>query len=152
MDRTTATTELLALIGSIKRMMHGRTYTCLDGEMITSSQLSMLFTLNQLGPITAQNLAKQLALTPGAVSQTIDALRARGYVERTARTDDRRVSDLKLSSNGLEQLEAIERERHGFIMDIVHDLSDEELSLLVQAHHKIFRAMQTKLKATDTKG
>ncbi len=149
MHRTEALTELMSTVSSIKRSFHGQTYQCSDGSLLTSGQLGLLFAIKHHGPISAQDLAARLSLTPGAVSQLVESLVESGYLTRTPRFDDRRIFDLTLSENGSEKVASIEKERHAIINQATSDLSEAELTQLVNAMQKILCAMQNEVKSTE---
>lgn len=134
--------EVISLLAGVKRSMQGRTYHCKDGSSLTSGQLSMLFTLKQHGPISAQEIATRLAMSPGAVSQLVESLSESNYIVRTPRTSDRRVIDLELSDTGLQQITSIEHERHIIIREMTDDLSDTELKQLISALQKMLHVLQ----------
>jgi len=151
MERTASITELMSLISSIKRSLQGLTYTCQSGNNLTSGQLGLLFALKHHGPLTGQELAQRLSLTPGAISQLVETLFEIGFITRTPREDDRRILDLSLSPSGAVQVAAIEKERHAIIEKTTANLTDTELHLLVSAHQKILHALQNEMKITDRK-
>ncbi len=143
MDRTAAITEIISYISSIKRVLYGRTYRCKDGSQLTNSQLGVLFGIKHHEPISAHDLSTHLAITAGAVSQTIDSLLESGLIERTPREDSRRTFNLSLSAAGAQKLSEIEQERYAMIEQTTTGLTDEELSLFVSLLQKILLAVQT---------
>lgn len=146
MNRTETISELMSLISSIKRSLQGRSYPCPDGTSLTSGQLGLLLALKHHAPISAQELASRLSLTPGAISQLVEILTERGYIIRAPHTDDRRIINLSLSQNGASQVTALERKRLAIIEQSTAELSDAELMLLVSAHQKILQALHSELK------
>lgn len=151
MERTHAITELVSAISSIKRSMQGHTYTCIDGTSLTSGQLGLLFAVKHHGPISAQDLAAKLSLTPGAISQLVESLHDGGYLERTARENDRRVFDLTLTKSGAKRVSDIEQKRHAIIDQATAELSDRDLKQLVDSIQKIQFAIQNEVKPTERK-
>ena len=143
MSRTDAVTEIISYMSSIKRALYGRTYSCQDGSRLTNSQLAVLFGIKHHGPISAQDLSTRLAITAGAVSQTVDSLLESGLIERTPREDSRRTFNLSLSAGGAQKLSEIEQERYAMIEQTTTDLTDEELDLFISLLQKILVAVQT---------
>ncbi len=115
MERTELITELVSVFGGIKRSMHGKTYLCENGEQLSIGQLMVLFAIMHHGPISGQELASRLSMTPGGISQLVDSLVAGGFIDRTPKLADRRVHELTLSKQGKQQVGAIERERFAMI-------------------------------------
>ncbi len=143
MNRTDAITEIISYMSSIKRAVYGRAYRCQDGSRLTTSQLGVLFGIKHHEPISAQDLSTHLAITAGAVSQTIDSLLESGLIERTPREDSRRTFNLSLSVGGAQKLSEIEQEHYAMIEQTTTDLTDEELTLFVSLLQKILLAVQT---------
>lgn len=146
MNRTQAITEIITNIGGIKRSLHGQTYRCHDGTTLTSSQLGLLFIIKREGPLSAHALADRLALTAGAISQTVDSLLEGGFITRTPQVDNRRTFDLDLSESGAKRLASIERERYHLIEQATAELTDDELDVFVTSVQKILKALQANHK------
>ncbi|MFI7062257.1 MarR family winged helix-turn-helix transcriptional regulator [Kribbella sp. NPDC050124] len=92
-------------------------------------EFKTLHMLRRGGPpyrATPGELAKQLAMSPAALTNRLDALEKRGFVERNHDRDDRRkvVATLtptghKLWEQGIDRIQQVER-------DLVHNLSVRE--------------------------
>ncbi len=147
-NRTEATAELISAIATIKRSLHGHIYHCADGSELTSGELGLLFVVKKDGPISAQDIAARLAMTPGAVSQIVDKLLDGGYVVRTPRETDRRVLNLTLSERGLRQVADIEHAHHMLIKQMTEAIDDTELAQLIVTLNKM---IQTSQKMNETK-
>ena len=76
--------------------------TC-KAEGISLHHLCVLVTLEQ-GPRTPGEIAKALAITPAAITGQIDALAAKGKVERQDDERDRRRIHIRLTPGGLQLL------------------------------------------------
>jgi DNA-binding MarR family transcriptional regulator len=142
MARSEAITELMTHIGGIKRSLQNHSYSCGDGSSLTSGQLSLLFAIKHHGPISAQDLANRLALTPGAVSQVVDGLLASGYLNRVPRADSRHTLDLSLTPIGATKVTAIEHKRHAIIEQTTEELTDTELQTFASIMQKILLSLQ----------
>ena len=151
MNRTESIIELMTHIGGIKRSLQGQSYACMDGSTLTNGQLSLLFAIKHHGPVSAQDLANRLILTPGAVSQVVDGLLASGYINRTPRADSRRTFNLSLTPTGKKQVTAIERKRHAIIEQTTTELTDTELDAFVSIMQKILTALRNEVKAEGIK-
>lgn len=73
---------------------------------VTVSDLDCLHVLNQNGPATTADLARQVGLTPGAASRMIDRLDAAGCIKRTSDPHDRRRVLIEPTSSGLARIAA----------------------------------------------
>lgn len=69
-------------------------------EGLNSSQWSALMQIRHHIEPTCAVLARDMAHDKGAMTRMIDALEARGWVERTRSPDDRRVVHLSLTEEG----------------------------------------------------
>lgn len=106
---------------------------------VSASDLDCLHVLNQRGPATAAELARQVGLTPGSVSRMIDRLDAAGCVKRTNDPHDRRRVLIEPTSDGLARIAAY---YEGLTVRAHDDLSvfrPEELTALLRfverSHH-----------------
>ncbi len=81
------------------------------GEIrLTRNQLDALFVLaHAAAPVTPGALATALTVTPGAVTQLVDALRGHGLVETAPHPDDGRARIVRLTDAAREQVESFER-------------------------------------------
>jgi DNA-binding MarR family transcriptional regulator len=73
---------------------------------VTASDLDCLHILNQNGPATAADLARQIGLTPGSVSRMIDRLDAAGCIKRISDPHDRRRVLIEPTSGALARITA----------------------------------------------
>ncbi len=71
---------------------------------LTGPQLWAIKVISEFAPIKLSDLARKMYLHPATIVGIIDRLEARGLVERTRSTKDRRVVDLALTSLGSEKV------------------------------------------------
>ncbi|WP_420596406.1 MarR family winged helix-turn-helix transcriptional regulator [Deinococcus sp.] len=77
---------------------------------LTPSSYDVLATLRRSAPaegLSFSRLSELMAITPPAVTKRVDILEARGLVERTAHTHDRRASLVRLTPTGLALVDRI---------------------------------------------
>ncbi len=67
---------------------------------LTAAQWHPLWKLKRDGPSTAQEMAREMDIDAGAMTRLIDRMVAKGLVERTRSSSDRRVVTLALSAAG----------------------------------------------------
>lgn len=91
-------------IGYLMRVCHQLGIAHLDAvfapEELTGVQWSALISIHVGRGTTCAALARDLAHDKGAMTRMIDALEARGWVERCRDEGDRRVVNLSLTSEG----------------------------------------------------
>ena len=77
-----------------------------------------------------QDLPGELGVTKQAVSQTIDALVGRGYLERTVDSDDRRRVALELTERGEEIVDAMARGNEAVDRQLEERVSAEQIAAM----------------------
>jgi DNA-binding MarR family transcriptional regulator len=85
------------------RLAVGRLYRSfrLDGASeLTTAQLTLLASVDRNGPIRLGDLAAQEGLQPSSLTRGVAWLTARGLVERSVSTDDRRATIVVISPAG----------------------------------------------------
>ena len=150
-DRKKYINELLALISSIKRNLRGRTYACDSGYELSGAQLGLLFVVKHNGPLSAQEAAKQLSMSAGAVSQLVDSLVNHGLLERTNNPKDRRLYALSLTKVAIKHTDRIEQERYELFSNATAGMTKKELEVLITVHRKILNILQNETKSKERK-
>lgn len=102
-------------------------------EGITPTQLSALSVIGRSGSITIGDLAAIESVQPPTMSRIVAALEIDGWVERIADPTDRRVSLVRSTSKGIEELDRVRAERNAFLSDRLARLSPEELESVLLA-------------------
>ena len=82
---------------------------------------------------TASEVARELHLTPGSLTATIDRLVKKGYVERIRGNDDRRVIRLGLTKKGRLMYRAHDAFHHKMVEGFLKDTTPEELQVIEKA-------------------
>jgi DNA-binding MarR family transcriptional regulator len=75
-------------------------------KLLSRHQASILDHLDEIDPMTLNDLARHMGVTPATMSLAIDRLERKGFVARTRDTVDRRRVQLRLTSAGLRVREA----------------------------------------------
>lgn len=74
---------------------------------VNRTDLRMIGTLHERGPLTAGQLATSCALSPAATSTAIQRLVRAGHVTRAVDTEDRRRAVVSITTSAVSMLEAI---------------------------------------------
>ena len=82
---------------------------------LTPSQLSVLVTVEQHGPLRLGDLATREVITPPTVTRLVASLQERSLIERVTDPEDGRAALIEVSEAGHALLEEIRRERTAFI-------------------------------------
>lgn len=125
---------------ALGRSLRSGRRTPFHGRVLTGSQLEALFHLaHDPAPVTPSALAAALALTPGAVTQLVDGLRAEGLVESAPHPDDARSRVIRLSAEAAEQVDAFEQELVAHALPTFDALDDAELETLASLLDRVGR-------------
>jgi DNA-binding MarR family transcriptional regulator len=101
---------------------------------VTLSALSILGTLNRLGPIPASRLAAEERLQPQSVTRVLATLEKDGHIARTRSAADRREIIIALTERGRSLLMEDIRARRAWLEDAMEAaLSASERELLFTA-------------------
>ncbi|KRL03038.1 MarR family winged helix-turn-helix transcriptional regulator [Liquorilactobacillus capillatus] len=82
---------------------------------------------------TASQVAKELHLTPGTLTSTIDRLSKKNYVTRIRCSDDRRVVRLGLTKKGRLMYRAHDAFHRMMVRSFLKDLEPEEIETIEKA-------------------
>src|ERR1700712_1767950 len=82
---------------------------------LTPSQLSVLVTVEQHGPLRLGDLAAREVITPPTVTRLVPSLQDSALVKRVTDPEDGRAALIEISELGRSLLEEIRRERTAFI-------------------------------------
>lgn len=99
---------------------------------ITLSVLSVLATLNRLGPVPAIRLAAEERLQPQSLTRILAGLEKDGHIARTRNAADRREMTIALTERGRQLLVEDMRARRAWLeeaMAVALDASERELVL-----------------------
>ena len=100
-----------------RRDFRRRATGCSEVTLSQARVLGCLF-IGSEGEIKVKDIASELGITPGAVSQIVSSLEDSGYLHRVECPDDRRAVMVRLSDSGMEVRRTLDRafDRVGGIM------------------------------------
>jgi DNA-binding MarR family transcriptional regulator len=96
--------------------------------------------------VPVSELADKMRVTPGAVTQFVDALVAKDLISRESDPDDRRVVRLRLTGTAIAQYERLRKEFLASAARAFDVLTDEELHELIRLFSKVNDASGGKQK------
>jgi DNA-binding MarR family transcriptional regulator len=105
--RDDASARLRAAVGRLSRRLRETR----AGTGLTPTQISVLFSVVRLGPLTMTELAEREALNPTMLSRVVAGLCEAGLVARSSDPSDRRVALAAPTAAGRRLRERIQRER-----------------------------------------
>ncbi|HSX42793.1 MAG TPA: MarR family transcriptional regulator [Candidatus Saccharimonadales bacterium] len=144
--RTELIERLFASMDQTKRVMHAQLHAIL-GRMvpISRAQLELLTLIHYARSIRAKDIARQLYMTPGAVSQLAEGLAEQGLIIRRTDEKDRRIQWLEVTQKGESLLQDVEMRRREIMQPIFQELTDEELEVWIIIQQKLVEQFQSAL-------
>lgn len=136
-SREQITRSLFENMSALKRGMHGHLLALNRDSPISRSQLELLFAIQHTQPVNSKQLATQLQMTPGAISQLAESIEQHGYIERRTSESDRRIQFLHVSAKGETLIRGFEKQRRQMMEAVIADLSDEELEVWLRVQTKM---------------
>lgn len=125
-----------------KRLIYQRWQACLGETGLPHGQLELLFTIQQLEPVSPKQLAVHLQLTPGAISQLLDHMFNRRWISRETDARDRRTYVLRLTKKGQQKIDSVAKSRRQFMQDLTAELTEAELETMLHIQQKLAARLQ----------
>ena len=112
-----------------------------EGE-ITASQLSALFSVSRLGPLTLGALAAVERVRPPTMTRIVGHLEAAGLLVRRPAPADRRSTEVELSPSGRELLDRSRTRKDAYLAERLATLGPAELAVLWRAAAVLERLLE----------
>ena len=100
---------------------------------LTMKEMHAIHAVTMYDHKSASEVAKELHLTPGTLTATVDRLVRKGYVERVRSADDRRVIRLGLTKKGRVFYRAHEAFHNMMVNSFIKDLDATEIKTIEKA-------------------
>ncbi|MCU1426342.1 MAG: transcriptional regulator, MarR family [Actinomycetia bacterium] len=126
----------------LARLLHQQ-----DDSGIAPALIAALATIEREGPITLGDLAEREQLSPPSITKAVDALEARGFVERVRDEHDRRVCRVRVNARGRRRLEASRTRRTAWLTTQLNGLDADELTRLAGAVEVLERLVRAPARA-----
>lgn len=107
--------------------------TSLRSSQFSDVSLKEMHTLDIIGKhpeVTPSDIAKELLLTLGTVTTSLNKLEKKGYIERHRSATDRRVVHITLTSKGRLLYRLHHKFHKNMVMRIIEDMDDTEMAAL----------------------
>ena len=131
--------ELLVGIRRIIRLYEDTVRPVCDTYQITQIETDILaFLHNNPGKDTAKDIVELRMLQKGNVSQAVEDLLGRGYLEKSQDQKDRRKLHLHLAGKSEEVIQAITQVRAEYLRELFVDFSPEEVGQFNALFQRIF--------------
>jgi DNA-binding MarR family transcriptional regulator len=123
--------DLLAVLSvHINRTASPDMFRVLGEVGLSFTQMKALFVLEQDEEMSVKDISGRLAMSPAAMSRSVDGLVQRGYVARRESDSDRRSKLVALLPQGREVLGRIVAARGAALTAFASELSDAERTAL----------------------
>src|SRR5947207_11050366 len=100
---------------------------------VAPSMLSALHTTARLGPVTLGDLARSERVQPSSTTVVVAALEREGLVVREVDGTDRRVTRVRLSTQGRRLIERVRSRKTAYLARRLGSLSERERTVLQEA-------------------
>lgn len=130
----------------VKRALHSFAVSGLEVQGLSIAQHMLLRKIAESQPVSQAALAKQMQLTPGAISQNIDALDQANCIVRTANPSDRRISNLSVSQDGKAALDKFAAISEQLIARAFSGIPDEDIAAYVRVQRTIANWIESQHK------
>ncbi len=127
--------EVIGRISRLSRLVDRRLADNFQRFGIEAWMYDVLATLRRIGPpneLSAGDLVRLSMVTTGAITNRIDRLEARGYVERVGTTDRRKVI-VRLTPEGLALVDEVAGPHLAVEAKILSVLTDDERAALTES-------------------
>lgn len=104
----------------------------------------------EIQPHTLNELADAMSVSSASMSRTVTVLEERGWLSRTRSTEDRRLVQIELTSEGHQVLQNIESRTEDFLTQVLEQLPDEKLDTLREGMDILIGAFANQLTAVPT--
>jgi DNA-binding MarR family transcriptional regulator len=101
--------------------------------VVTFAQMRVLWTLDQVQPVTPGDLAARLGVGSSTITEVVERLASRGYVVRSHSDRDRRRIHLRLHSKGRRLVAGFRANRQSRLQKLVSRLENGDVRRMSQA-------------------
>ncbi|WP_336319896.1 MarR family transcriptional regulator [Streptomyces lavendofoliae] len=99
---------------------------------VSSSQLKVLYVLDQHEGINLRTLGEVLGSAPSSISRMCDRLQALGFIERSLSSASRRELELRLTAQGASYLSGLRARRETMLAEVMASMTPTARAALVQ--------------------
>ena len=104
---------------------------------ITNNDMHVIDAIGIDRPKNMSSIARELSVTVGTLTISVNSLVKKGYVVRNRSSEDRRVVFISLSEKGVKAYYHHKKFHEQMIESVVKELTEEELEALVKALTKL---------------
>lgn len=141
-----AGTEIATLIRGINAGINHQMREIFKDGPLTPPQMMIAFMLAKKKRLKVSEISKKMSLANSTVSSILDRLENQGYIERVRSDQDKRVVYVQATACLRELHDEHHRVITDFLEDLVSDVSEEELTLILNGLNTLNDLLQEKRK------
>jgi DNA-binding MarR family transcriptional regulator len=103
---------------------------------LSHSQVGMLFMILHRKDANVKQISEHLGVTKSAITQLLEPLVNKGFIDRQTDPNDRRIVRFKLTDKGKKTIKEIHKQKFSGLRSALDSLSDNELEQLAALHRK----------------
>ena len=142
--------QILGVRRSLRRRLTERRHHPLLNANLTMPQLKVLVTLNELGAVPGQELARRTGAALPTLTGIVDRLLTQGLVRRREDPGDRRVRLTELTPKGAELIRRLISDGEVHERELLRRLDLDSLKVVARAHELLLGAAEQ--EAADQQG
>lgn len=133
------------------RDLHSRKTRQTPPQQTTIGQMRVMHCIlfNPEGETNVKDLARQLSITPGAVSQAVDKMVKDGMVDRIVSDTDRRSVSISLSKKGLEIHRYMEASFSELLGQLLRKVPEEKQVVFLEVLNALLDAVREEKEALE---
>ncbi len=129
--------QLYANVAAMRRLMASRLQKGDSEHRLPPSQAELLMIVVHRQPISLKDLATEMQLTPGSITQLVEPLEQKGLICREVSDIDRRVTNIVTTEKGSLKIAHFRKQHSDIIQQAAQALTDEELDSLLRIQGKM---------------
>ncbi len=142
MDNREISLKLLVVLSKAYKFVMDHAVKDMKKMGLSESEFTVLELLYHKGRIPLQRIGERLLVTSGSITYTIDKLENKGYLNRVACPEDRRVTYAEISPAGAELFDRIFPLHAEVIESVMDGLTLEEKQAAITLLKKLGKAAQ----------
>lgn len=142
MDKSVLVKQAIELDREVHRFLRRQSFQAWMKLDMTVPQIKTLFYVSNTEGANGRKLAAAMRVTPSNVTGIVEKLVEQGLLSREDNPEDRRYQWLRVTEKGETILSDLRERRVSSLGEILNDLSEEELSRLVQGLFALARSAQ----------
>lgn len=95
---------------------------------MSQSRMDLLHVLFEVDEINQSALRKEVSVDHAAITRHLKQLEEKGMVARRKNPEDNRVTFVRLTKQGRDQIDSFKNEKQQFIDQVLKDFTEEEIS------------------------